>query len=602
MDINSNQVEILFDLVGSIVLDDTSTERSSYGSIINVDIYALILLLVAELYQREASRSATADIWPSDHGMLPQAEPSSPMKLTSRAWGAARDSGPSPTHKTPLNLAQQYMMDHLRHQEALQTGLPLFIARHSETFLQLVLDDPHSSMSDGDFISTTEFDRLETLLEWRNTSEDGEGAMDVCEERIILEEERRQPLSFYASDLFSEGSNKASLRSAVAWIEKEFSAQEEDAADAAMAMAISPPRGTALLDILSPPGSSLLSPTDIHGVSKTTVVKGEDAFPDGRLTIMQCHDAVVYALAPVRYALITCCTDCVIVVGAVGRALRLERCERVQLVAVTKQLTINTCHDCIAYVGVTSSPLLLGDNRFVQLAPYNAGYDKLVEHMALVGMTPRPNCWSRPITLTPDHGHHNTSNTIGSKQGDNGGGGSSSSTISSSRGMSGDGDPSVKDAPKKLRVRVSFSERELSMVRLLPPEKLAPFLIPFKGGGGHMAGGPATSFFVPGRATGHDSLSAFMDMGEFGGGNFPSSPFPLPIEYSDAWEGKMAGASHVRAAVKSANLEDGKKKVLMSAIQAHFKEWLHSTGNMSQVYHLARAERDEAAVATHSLS
>lgn len=43
-----------------------------------------------------------------------------------------------------------------------------------------------------------------------------------------------------------------------------------------------------------------------------------------------------------------------------------------------------------------------------------------------------------------------------------------------------------------------------------------------------------------------------------------------------------------------AELEEGKKKELMAAIQAHFKEWLQATGAMRQVYDLARAERDEA--------
>ncbi len=42
-----------------------------------------------------------------------------------------------------------------------------------------------------------------------------------------------------------------------------------------------------------------------------------------------------------------------------------------------------------------------------------------------------------------------------------------------------------------------------------------------------------------------------------------------------------------------ANLDEAKKKELMGAIQAHFKEWLQQTGGMRQVYDLARMERDE---------
>lgn len=61
------------------------------------------------------------------------------------------------------------------------------------------------------------------------------------------------------------------------------------------------------------------------------VVRGEGDFPSSTLRVLNCHDAVVYALAPLQYCLISACSDCVVVVGAVGRALRVERCERVQV-------------------------------------------------------------------------------------------------------------------------------------------------------------------------------------------------------------------------------------------------------------------------------
>lgn len=43
-----------------------------------------------------------------------------------------------------------------------------------------------------------------------------------------------------------------------------------------------------------------------------------------------------------------------------------------------------------------------------------------------------------------------------------------------------------------------------------------------------------------------------------------------------------------------AGLDEAKKKELMSAIQAHFKDWLQQTGGMRQVFDLARMERDES--------
>lgn len=106
---------------------------------------------------------------------------------------------------------------------------------------------------------------------------------------------------------------------------------------------------------------------DIQGVCKSTVAKGEDEFPDGVLRITDCHDSVIYALAPLQYASINCCSDCTVVVGAVGRMLKVERCERLQLIAGCARICISSCHESVFYLGVNQPPLLLGDNRFVQV-------------------------------------------------------------------------------------------------------------------------------------------------------------------------------------------------------------------------------------------
>lgn len=49
---------------------------------------------------------------------------------------------------------------------------------------------------------------------------------------------------------------------------------------------------------------------DIQGVCKSTVVRGEDDFPIGVLRVSDCHDTVVYALAPLQYVKIAACSDC----------------------------------------------------------------------------------------------------------------------------------------------------------------------------------------------------------------------------------------------------------------------------------------------------
>ncbi len=52
---------------------------------------------------------------------------------------------------------------------------------------------------------------------------------------------------------------------------------------------------------------------DVQGVVKSTVVRGEDDFPSGLLRVSDCHDSILYALAPLQYTSITCCSDCTVV-------------------------------------------------------------------------------------------------------------------------------------------------------------------------------------------------------------------------------------------------------------------------------------------------
>ena len=42
-----------------------------------------------------------------------------------------------------------------------------------------------------------------------------------------------------------------------------------------------------------------------------------------------------------------------------------------------------------------------------------------------------------------------------------------------------------------------------------------------------------------------------------------------------------------------ATLDEARKRELQAVIQAYFKEWLHSTGKLREVYDLARMERED---------
>ena len=63
----------------------------------------------------------------------------------------------------------------------------------------------------------------------------------------------------------------------------------------------------------------------------------------------------------------------------------------------------------------------------------------------------------------------------------------------------------------------------------------------------------------------------------------------VPSRAAGCWLGLQA-RPHAQAV-----LDDGRKRELQTVIQAHFKDWLHTSGNLRQVYDLARMEREDAA-------
>ncbi|KFM23411.1 TBCC domain-containing protein 1 [Auxenochlorella protothecoides] len=424
--------------------DQGGDDRDS-DEVVAVEVTCLTLYLVVAYYLCTASKADTADVWPADL-FSSQHEPSSPMRLISRAWG--RDQ--QPQHRAHLPSVRQHLSEHLAIHEALVKGFRGFVCAHLALLLEAVgvrglqgaTPGPDAMDSEGGEgaaagrVSAAQLDRLGFLIAQGPPSQEvwglGEASptrgspMDICATPTLFQDAPHRLSSL--SPFFHDPSQPD-------------------------------PPALALV--------SLASPSDLQSLHKATVVRGEDDFPGGAARVLDCHDCIVYALAPLRHALISCCTDCLVVVGAVGCMLRVERCERVQVVAAARAATVNTCHDCILHLGVNREPLLAGDNRFVQLAPYNAG-------------------------------------------------------------------------------------------------------------------------------SGSDPLSAFLDSGEGGGSQFPASPFPLPQQYFETWEAKMAAAGEVRAAVKEAALEEGRRRELMAAIQASFKDWLQSTGSMRHVYDIARMERAEA--------
>lgn len=594
LDITQQQAKVLLEvMVGAAKLGDHEVLCSEGGDVAAVQPHCLALFLAMHHYLREAQRADTADVWPAEYGACSSGAaqhemPSSPMRMMARSLGREQVQH----HRSYLPAMRQQLQEHLRLQETLAAGLAGYAARHAVLLLRLasMRERPPGAMGSGsgagggggDTITRQEFDRLHVLL--RASEGGGAGSarrpdevgspMDVCGTPF---RDAARRVSDYTPFFPDGGPPEVALAPVAAWLAQCL--QSADATPGAATFGSQrptalrkspPPLGTPERTLAVPEQEQESTSESVCGVHRATVVKGESDLPPlGTLRVADCHGAVVYALGPLRSTLITCCRDCVVVLGAVGALLRLERCERVQVVAAARRAVVNTCHDCILYLGCPQQPLLLGDNRFVQLAPYNAGYERLAEHCGVAGVRTGTSMWDRPLCLVPGH----------TRPGSGGGeaGGLSPMQVSQ---------PRVGHEPLGGGV-----EGVPPGVSLLPPDKLMPFAVPFRGGPGPLCGGPATGSMAP-----VDTLSSLVDLGAGEGthaGQFPPSPFPLPPAYAAAWDAKIRGVASVRAAVKSAGLEEGSKRDLMAAIQAQFKDWLQATGAMRHVYDLARLERDE---------
>ncbi|ONK79035.1 uncharacterized protein A4U43_C01F2200 [Asparagus officinalis] len=156
-----------------------------------------------------------------------------------------------------------------------------------------------------------------------------------------------------------------------------------------------------------------ISQTVVEGVSKSSVVKQASDIKGNSVKVLNCHDSVIYILAPLRFSLVYGCSDTTIILGAIGKAVRVEHCERVQVITAAKRICIANCRECVFYLGVNQQPLILGDNHKIQVAPFNTYYSQLGEHMVQVGVDPTINRWNEPLVLGMVDPHDSLSHPAG---------------------------------------------------------------------------------------------------------------------------------------------------------------------------------------------
>lgn len=104
------------------------------------------------------------------------------------------------------------------------------------------------------------------------------------------------------------------------------------------------------------------------------------------LHIADCSDTTFYLLQPFEHATVAACTDCTIVIGAVAGLLHVVDCERTTITSAARRVVVSNSSDVVHYLFTPSPPLLVGDNRGCQFAPYNTYYEGLREDLLATGL------------------------------------------------------------------------------------------------------------------------------------------------------------------------------------------------------------------------
>lgn len=318
------------------------------------------------------------------------------------------------------------------------------------------------------------------------------------------------------------------------------------------------------------------------------------------LAISDCSDAHFYLLQPFEHATISACTGCTIVVGAVAGLLHVVDCEKTAITTASRRILVSNSCDVQLFVFTPSPPLLVGDNRSCQFAPYNTYYDGLREDLLATGLAAAV----LPENQSPYHGGRTAQESAF------------------------DGAwPPLQCASNKWKQPIELAKLEVPQVAALGPTSSAAAASPAGPNLALSAAGvvgaddartndatmlspilmPASDFhilFVPveSDAARQRRLEVEESDENTAAGPMESqycvllaeilqlSPFRLPVEFERRVLVKADRMRHIQQAVKK-NLNEEHQKRFEEELNRGFREWLVQSGNLRQVLDLVHLER-----------
>ncbi|TYH76790.1 hypothetical protein ES332_D04G110800v1 [Gossypium tomentosum] len=391
LQISSDHARLILDTLSSVLHSESDplvTARPEDVDSIGADLRDLVLFLYIQSYKRLLPRShkdsaAVADVWPSTSAFDGYLSALSPLQLVR-----------SNTRRFMPSQADE---------EAHQLS---YLQKHLANILSLLSEHVEGEGKESMVLTIEGFEHLGFLIHFGDKGSEGvplsqaapffaNSDPDMPAVPVLASQVHDWLLEIIAASL-EHVSEKNSA--------KESGSPSSSDQDIAMSDA-SPSSAKA--------SQSARSSFFIEGVSKSSYVKQASDLKNSSVKVINCHDSVVYVLAPLRYATIYGCSDATIVLGAVGKAVRVEHCERVHVILASKRVCIVNCRECIFFLGVNQRPLIVGDNHKLQVAPYNTFYSQLEEHMTEVGIDATINRWHEPLALGVIDPHDSLSHPAG---------------------------------------------------------------------------------------------------------------------------------------------------------------------------------------------
>ncbi|KAK6941899.1 Tubulin binding cofactor C-like domain [Dillenia turbinata] len=390
LQISIEHARLLLDTLASVLHLDSDplvSANPSDAASVGADVNDLILFLYIQSYKRLLPRThkdsaAVADVWPSTSAFDGYLSALSPLQL--------------------VRSNSRRVMPSQADEEAHQLS---YLQKHMANILSLLAEPVEGEGEESLVLTMERFEHLSFLIQF------GEKGP----EEIPLS----QATPFFANSDPDMPAVHVPAAQVHEWLLQNIASALEHITEKVATKENGPNSSDQDVAMADACASSEKSPTSarsssfIEGISKSSYVKQASDIKGSSVKVLNCHESVIYILAPLRYATIYGCSDATIVLGAVGKAVRVEHCERVHVVTAAKRVCIANCRECIFFLGVNQRPLMVGDNHKLQVAPYNTYYSQLEEHMNQVGIDSTINRWDEPLALGVVDPHDSLSHPAG---------------------------------------------------------------------------------------------------------------------------------------------------------------------------------------------